>query len=458
MIKHRARTRLGIVLVICTVTSFLISVGAFLGITAASRHVMSTVVYKKEAIVQAEKQLLNSLVQHLNKERATILNEDAIQRWIRDKKDVMLAVFDPAEPYGRAGTAATLYSAVSDPLSMYRLLQDEYSDYWYSSAIALRGDRVRSRVVKILYFPMYRADMYVLYASGIVSFMLFVLIIFACIRRKTRYISLLSRELQAMEGGDLSLPVTIRGNDELTSLAIDMEEMRKSFIERLGREEEMTRRSSELLTAMSHDLRTPLTSLIGYLDIIDLGKCRDDEQMMKYVKSGKEKAYQIKEMTDKLFEYFLVYQSSDEPIEMEQIDAGMLFSQLWSESALILESDGYIISMTEPDREAMIHANISFIRRVMDNIVSNIRKYADKEEIVLVTMRRSDTHFIFETANTVGEMRQAAESSGIGLASCKKILESHKGTFTYLKRNGRFTVSMSIPIIDSEGADSIGQT
>ena len=340
---------------------------------------------------------------------------------------------------------------------MQTLLQDEYADYWYSSAVASRGDRIRSRVVKVMYFPMYRASTYGLYASGAIAFLMFAGILYSCIRKKTRYIILLSRELQAMEGGDLSTPVTICGNDEITSLAVDMDKMRKSFIERLAKEEEMTRRASELLTAMSHDLRTPLTSLIGYLDIVELGKCASPEQTQKYIRSGREKAYQIKEMTDKLFEYFLVYQPSDEPIVTEIMDAGMLFSQLWAESALILETDGYIMRVTDPDCEMPIQANVPFLRRVIDNIVSNIRKYADKEEPVLVSMREENGRFVFEAVNTVGEKKGNAESSGIGLKSCEKILESHGGKFISEMRDNCFTAMMSIPIMKTEGVDSHGQ-
>ena len=455
--KRRARTKLGIVLVICTVVSFLLSVLAFFGINYASDHILSNAIYKKEAIIEAEKAYLDDLIAFLNKEHASITSESAIKHWFKDKKDLMIAVYAPSNPYANNEKEVTLYSSVSDAPSMYGLLQEEYADYWYSSAIASRGDRVRSRVVKVMYFPMYRASTYIIYVSGVFSFLLFVSILYACIRGKTRYIALLSRELQAMEGGDLSSPVTIRGNDEITSLALDMEEMRKSFIERLAKEEEMTKRASELLTAMSHDLRTPLTSLIGYLDIVDLGKCASPEQAQKYIRSGREKAYQIKEMTDKLFEYFLVYQSSGEEIDTEIMDGGMLFSQLWAESALILETDGYIIHVKEPESEMLIEANVPFLRRVVDNIVSNIRKYADKAEPVLVSMRKEQGGFVFETVNAVGEKRESAESSGIGLKSCEKILSRHGGVFSAGVSDGMFTVSLSVPIVNMEGEDSFGQ-
>lgn len=458
MTERKTHSKLGVVLILLTVSAVVLSVLAFFGINYAFKHILSGSIYKKEAIIAAEKRQLNDLIQYLNHNRASITNEDAVRKWIMGKKDLMIAVYDPANPYSPGNNEATLYSSVRDAVSMYNLLQDEYADYWYSSAVASKGDKVRSRVVKVMYFPMYRASSYGVYAGGAIAFLLFVAILYGCIRKKTKYIFLLSRELQAMEGGDLSTPVTILGNDEITSLALDMEEMRKSFIERLKKEEEMTRRASELLTAMSHDLRTPLTSLIGYLDIVELGKCKSMEQTQKYIRSGRQKAYQIKEMTDKLFEYFLVYQLSDEPIEKEIMDAGMLFSQLWQESALILETDGYIIRVKDPDCEMPIQANAPFLRRVIDNIVSNIRKYADKSEPVLVSMRKENGKFVFETFNTVGEKNGDAESSGIGLKSCEKIIESHGGSFVSETKDGIFAVSLSIPIAEAEGENEDGQT
>ena len=458
MTKKRAKKKLGIVLVVCTVLSFAVSVFAFFGFRFAGEKALNQFIYKKETIIEAEKRHLDDLINHLNSMRASITSEDVIRRWIVDKKDLMIAVYDPANPYGRKENEATLYSSVKDALSMYNLLQNEYADYWYSSAVASRGDMIRSRVVKVMYFPMYRASTYVLYLSGVLAFLLFVVILYACIRKKTKYIALLSREIQAMGAGDLERPVTIRGNDEITSLAVDMDKMRISFIERLKQEEEMTKRSSELLTAMSHDLRTPLTSLIGYLDIVDLEKCETPEQAKKFIRSGREKAYQIKEMTDRLFEYFLAYQTPTDEIETEIVDAGMLFSQLWAESALILETDGYIINVTGPDCETSVEVNIPYIRRVIDNLISNIRKYADKDEPVLVSIGKTKDSFVFEVRNTPAGRSKTTERNGIGLASCKRMIESLKGAFEVNALDDAFRVSICLPMITQKGDDSIGQT
>ena len=110
------------------------------------------------------------------------------------------------------------------------------------------------------------------------------------------------------------------------------------------------------------------------------------------------------------------------------------------------------------DCEMPILANAPFLRRVVDNIVSNIRKYADKTEPILVSMRRENGRFVFESINTVGEKKGNAESSGIGLKSCERILESHGGTFVSEMRGDAFAVLLSIPISEAEGENSDGQT
>ena len=450
MIKRKARTRLGYILVVCTVLSFLVSALAFLGMNRFTDRLIDKVIYPKEKIIAREKQLFSDFIGYMNENRAGITDSNAIRSWLKTQKHVMLAVYDARSSYLNQEEKGMLYSLESDPLAVYNLLKDEYADYWYSGAVMSSGDMMRSRSVKVMYYPMYMAADIAVLIDLIFAFVMFVLIVFACIRRKTRYIALLSRELQVMQGGDLSVPMTVRGNDELTTLATDIEEMRKSFIERLETEERMKKSSSELLTAMSHDLRTPLTSLIGYLDIVDLGKCATPEQEKKYIHSGKLKAYQIKEMTDKLFEYFLVYESSDEKLETETLDAGIVFSQLWAESSLILETEGFTISVSESGEGAVVEANVSFLRRVFDNIVSNIRKYADKDEPVICNMGVRDMFFTVEVINSVGVAAPKAESSGIGLASCRKIAQSHGGSFVSEERDGRFVMRLSIPAASAE--------
>ncbi|MDO4386532.1 MAG: hypothetical protein Q4E18_11090 [Clostridia bacterium] len=144
-------------------------------------------------------------------------DRERIQQWVRERKDLMLAVYDAANLY-RQDSSGVLYAGVSDALSMYDLLQDQYSEYWYTCLINTGRGSMRSRVVKVMYYPMYRARDIAMLIEGAAAFLLFVAMLLLCIRKKTRYIELLSRQLQVMQGGELSVPMTIRGRDALTTL------------------------------------------------------------------------------------------------------------------------------------------------------------------------------------------------------------------------------------------------
>lgn len=110
------------------------------------------------------------------------------------------------------------------------------------------------------------------------SFVLFVLLLMIPINRKLRYIRRLREELKILEGGDLNYSVTLRGRDELYDLARGLEEMRLSLIRQQREREDAQQANAELVTAVSHDLRTPLTSLIGYMDLVADGKYRSPEE------------------------------------------------------------------------------------------------------------------------------------------------------------------------------------
>lgn len=160
--------------------------------------------------------------------------------------------------------------------------------------------------------------------------------------------------------------------------------------------------------------------------------------------SGKQKAYQIKEMTDKLFEYFLVYSENDKPVEKERLDAATLFTQLWSESAMSLETEGFHVDMRAEESTCEVLANVPLLRRVFDNLVSNVRKYADPVQPVEAEMRACEGGYRMEERNSIADVPRG-ESSGIGIASCRKIMESHGGSFEIEKQGDQCVCRLFIP-------------
>ena len=447
-------------LVLYALFSLLLAGGVFLGARALGGYIVNNVIYTREKIVAHEEEVYKELCAYIRRESIDdVCHDTRLQRWFDGKNDLIVFIYD----YYRQGTGAlssvgslpggsdedtVMYSAPGDTASTYALLQSRYADYWYYGPLEVRGASGFPKVMRVMYFPMYTAGRYVTVLSAVLAFACFALALMLLVKRKTNYIAVLSKQLNVMAAGELQTPLTVKGGDELGSLAKNMELMRLSFISRLQHEEQMNKNASRLLTDMSHDLRTPLTALMGYLDILDSGKAATPEIAKKYLSSARNRAYQIKGMTDELFEYFLVYSYEDDKIETERVDAFTLFSQLWDEASFSLESAGFTVETDAGEQSCYLEANPQLIRRVIDNIVSNIVKYAEPASPVRAEMRLEKDGYRLTVSNAVADRPAKAESSHIGLSSCEKIARLHGGTFQSEKRDAdgeRFACTLLLP-------------
>lgn len=192
------------------------------------------------------------------------------------------------------------------------------------------------------------------------------------IHKKLNYILRLENELAILEGGNLQYPITIQGNDELTCLAQGIDDMRRSFIERQQGEAEAIRANHALITAMSHDLRTPLTSLTGYIELLQNQQYATEEQRQYFIQASRDKVFRIKEMTDALFEYALC-SGDDVPAQLEAMDAYELLSQFVEEYGFELEGAGFQLERAIPPFQAQVLADPSRLSRVFDNLTSNLK-------------------------------------------------------------------------------------
>ena len=150
-----------------------------------------------------------------------------------------------------------------------------------------------------------------LFSVGVALFLLLLLPLLF-LRKKVQDIGILKDHILQMSGGDLNHPIASMGNDELGVLARELDQMRSTLYTNIQQEVESRRANQDLITAMSHDLRTPLTILHGYLDILALG--RNPEQQSEYVRRCLQKTEDIQQLTDRMFEYSLVYEPPQSPL------------------------------------------------------------------------------------------------------------------------------------------------
>lgn len=210
----------------------------------------------------------------------------------------------------------------------------------------------------------------------LVSFALFPLFFFLSSRKIIRYILLLSGEIQAMEGGDLDHSITIQGDDELALLATSLDGLRLTLRQQQAEEAQAAAKVKSLITEMSHDLRTPLTTLLLYTEILRHHKYETEAQQDEYLAKIDGKARQIKQLSDNLFEYALVTRDT-----VVQLDAPARFSQIFEEPLAemveMLQQRGFACALELGSEDVLLTVRAQYIRRILDNIGSNLIKYAD---------------------------------------------------------------------------------
>ena len=156
---------------------------------------------------------------------------------------------------------------------------------------------------------------YAVIAELLLSFALFVGIAMLGIRYKIRYIRKLSSEIEILEGGDLDYEITVTGRDELAALAKGLDDMRGSFREKVRQEAHLVAANHKMITEMSHDIRTPLTTVMLYTEILRKRQVKSEEQFWEYIDKIDQKTRRMKQLTDHLFEYALVTGETEVKLE-----------------------------------------------------------------------------------------------------------------------------------------------
>ena len=265
-------------------------------------------------------------------------------------------------------------------------------------------------------------------------------------------ISRLAKDVSSVYEVDMNTPIRYGcGNDEISTLSRNVEQMRSSMIDSLEKEKKAIEANTDLITSMSHDIRTPLTVLLGYLDIMK--NSTNDTQMQEYIKASESTALRLKELSDDMFRYFLVFGGNDSKVDIAAYDAKTLIEQLFTEHILLLSENGYKVRMTLSDtikENTQVLTDAPKIMRVIDNLFSNIHKYADPEKEITVDVSNSYGKLNCVVKNHILEDTEGKESNRIGLKTCEKICESLGMDFKYyiagVRSQRTFIVRIDFPI------------
>lgn len=421
-------------LIFCLVFSFGISVGIFFCLQEIGMGILDTQFNKTSFVENQKNQAVSQFESYVSDNGLAINDQDKIASWVHKEKYVSLYIYKD-----------------NNLLYAFDSINSTIADGEYQKSPVLAGKPLyditfadtKGQVYLESYFE-YKYYYIISFINVAISFLGFIILILFFIKSKTAYIEMLENEIRILEGGNLNYQITIKGNDELSSLAQGINEMRKSFIERLDSENMARLANSELVTAMSHDLRTPLTALMGYLDIIEYKKYKTDENLRQYIHNSREKAYQIKHLSDELFEYFTVFNTDENDLELEVFDGIQLIEQLIEEQIVILQNNGFDFELNLCSTPFNIEVNLISIRRVFDNIFSNILKYADKSKPVKIESYIRERLLFLCFENRINNSSKTANGTGIGMKTCEKIIEKHEGKIDVIRTEYTYSVQISL--------------
>ena len=279
-------------------------------------------------------------------------------------------------------------------------------------------------------------------AMGCIVFAIFMLIYN---RRITRAIVEISEEVRQIGDGNLQLQLVATGDDELARLTRSVESMRKSILKKTADQQQALKQNQELISAMSHDIRNPLTALMGYLDLAQSGQYRTEEERSGYIQAAYSRSVQLKKLTDELFRYSLVFGAQELPIKLEEFDAAALLDQMVGEGLVMLEQKGFTVQRTVQQVSCRISIDATYFKRVLDNLADNICKYADPAKPVAVLVAQENGELIISARNAVLKDPGQVESNRIGLRICEKIMRQMGGTFSKAQTDDTFTVTLTLP-------------
>lgn len=274
---------------------------------------------------------------------------------------------------------------------------------------------------------------------------MFILIIFRLTRDKIAYLEYLSSCLGEISTGNLDYEIDIIGEDELAQVAKAITHMENELKYQVDAQIRIEKSKNELVTNVAHDLRTPLTSIIGYIGLVKAKGYQTQEEADKYLEIAYNKAEKLKVIIEDLFELSKLHQQGVR-LNKSSISLSNLLNQLIEELMPLANERQIEIESYIDSNNTNICVDIGKITRVFENLIENAIKYCPEDETIYVELKGTKEYVYIAVSNPTEIISQDeidkfferfyradksrngnAGGSGLGLAIAKNIVELHGG-------------------------------
>ncbi|MGG3283205.1 ATP-binding protein [Paenibacillus solani] len=275
------------------------------------------------------------------------------------------------------------------------------------------------------------------------------------------YLDEITHGLREIAKGNFDTEIPVHSGSQLGEVAESINQMSRQLHQSILEERNAEKTKNDLITGVSHDLRTPLTSILGFLEVIEEDRYQDEVELRYYVNIAYEKAQNLKKLIDDLFEYTRI--NNGLPLQIQEIDMAQFIRQLIEETVPILEKNRIACNLSA-EEGLVIQADGAQLVRAYENLISNAIRYGGSGKRIDIAVRRDgdqvsisftnygdpiperDLPFIFDRFYRVeGSRSKQTGGTGLGLAITKSIVEVQGGEIRVRSDRHRTTFETRFP-------------
>lgn len=310
-------------------------------------------------------------------------------------------------------------------------------------------------------------EKYFIFNVYLVAVLIFIFIFFIIslaffFDKRTKYLKYITSSLAGLSKGDFYIKLKVDGNDEISFLADRINMMAEKIQDKFEEERLLEKSKNTLIANLSHDLKSPLTSIIGYLTLVKESPNLTEIEK-SYINTIFKNSQRLKNRLDELFE-FTKLNNTNLILNYDRVNISKLTKQYQQEENSILENLGF---KTETDIQENIYLDIDIERfiRIFDNVYTNVKKYGTKPgefsvklekkenkihlsfKNYFINYREIDLVKIFDEFYRADEARSDKDSAGLGLFIVKRIVELHNGrVWADMEYNKYFVINIEFKL------------
>ena len=283
------------------------------------------------------------------------------------------------------------------------------------------------------------------------------------ITRTARDVGLLADQVTAIRDGDLETPLDLPADADLRQTAEQLNDIQAGLHRALAEQTRSERMKVELISNVSHDLKTPLTSVLSYAELLRQEPL--EGAAADYARIIDEKAHRLSAMVQDVFEVSKAA-SGQLPVQLERLDFAKLLRQTLADLEVPIARSGLIFKVDLPEQTVMITADGRRLYRVFQNLIDNALKYALEGSRIYLTLKTAEGRAVASLRNTSreelpdgvdltarfvrGDASRTDGGSGLGLSIASSFTEACGGSFRVETVADLFTAVVSFPLADGE--------